>query len=72
MHLLASALPVSLAELGFVGFAVGDRGSEALLEWAMSARKFSMLCIERHNFSDDLRLRFQDMAHTRRGMLLVI
>lgn len=70
--ILSSALPTALPELGLVGCGIGDRGGEALLQWAKTATRLSMMCIEGNNFSEDLQARFNEMARANPKMLLVI
>ena len=67
---LSHELPGSLRELGLVGCDIGDKGGQALLQWARQASDLKMLCIENNNFSDRLRFQF-NLLGTRDGELFI-
>lgn len=62
---LAHALPGSLRELGLVGCGIGDKGGQALLQWARHAPGLRMVCIENNNFSPALRAQFDQLRQMR-------
>jgi hypothetical protein len=62
---LARALPETLPELGLVGCKIGEAGGTALLEWAKTATRLRMICVENNDFSAALASQFRDLANTR-------
>ena len=59
---LAAHLPKSLTELGMVDCGLQDEGGLALLEWAKTAPKLRMICIEQNAFSEEARRAFVDFS----------
>ena len=69
---LSHALPGSLREVGLVGCAIGDKGGQALLQWASQASGLKMLCIENNNFSDRLRVQFDLLGRRNEGLFVSV
>lgn len=69
---LAEAFPETMTELGLVGCSIGDAGGRAILEWAQTAPKVRMICVEGNNFSTGMRSQFQDLAPFGRHVLVVV
>ena len=61
---LAHALPGSLRELGLVGCGIGDKGGQALLQWASQASGLRIICIENNNLTPALRAQFDQLRQT--------
>ena len=69
---LIEAFPDTMTELGLVGCSIGDAGGRAILEWARTAPKLRMVCVEGNQFSDDMRSKLKDLAHQGRQVLVVV
>ena len=69
---LAEVFPDAMTDLGLVGCSIGDAGGQAILDWARSAPKLQMLCVERNRFSANMRSDFQEFASSERQILVVI
>jgi hypothetical protein len=52
------SMPANVKEIGCVGCGINDSGGHAILEWMKTASNLQMICIEKNNFSDDLRQQF--------------
>lgn len=69
---LATAFPVSMTELGFVGCSIGDAGGDAILKWAQRALSPKLICMEQNLFSDAFK---EEVAMLRRrtpGLMIIV
>lgn len=69
---LVNAFPASLIEIGMVGCDLGDESGEALMQFARTASKLKMMCIEDNRFSSEMRQRLGTLRNVRADMLLVV
>ena len=69
---LAQSLPLTLRELGLVRCGIGDRGGEALLQWAKQAPGLRMMCIEENNISEGMKLQLIELSRKNATLLIVV
>lgn len=60
--LLAQQLPKKLVEIGLVGIGISDKGGEAILHWAKQTASLRMICVEKNNFSKELKQHFYHLV----------
>lgn len=59
---LLNALPLSIHELGLVNCGIGDVGGEELLAWVSNTSNLQMVCAEKNNFSDSIKMNFRKFS----------
>jgi hypothetical protein len=69
---LAKNLPESICEIGLVGCGIGDVGGIELLSCIKRLPNLKMICIEHNNFSEKLRMDFEEFRINNRGIVVVL
>jgi len=59
---LANSFPAWIEEIGLVDCGIGDQGGNALLNWAKTAPKLKMICVEKNNFSANIKAAFKNLG----------
>jgi hypothetical protein len=69
--MFAESLPKSIQSLGLVGCGMNDTGGEAIFRWMRSATQLKMICIEKNNFSMQLKKKYSDFAIKHPAILVI-
>jgi hypothetical protein len=69
---IAKSLPLSICEIGLVGCGIGDKGGNEILNCIKKLPDLKMICIERNNFSDHLKMKFITFKKNNPKIMVVI
>lgn len=69
---IAQSLPLSICEIGLVGCGIGDKGGNEILNCIKKLPNLKMICIERNNFSDHLKMKFIAFKKNNPKIMVVI
>jgi hypothetical protein len=56
--LIAKKIPTSISEIGLVECGIGDKGGNEILNWMRKSQNLQMICIEKNDFSEKLKMEF--------------
>jgi phosphomevalonate kinase len=68
---LSRNLSNNIQEIGLVNCGINDRGGIDLLNWINKSPKLKMICIERNNFSTQLKSEFKKFSNEKPNVLFV-
>jgi hypothetical protein len=69
--ILVKSLPQTITEIGLVQSGIGDKGGQALIEWATNAKQLRWLCIEGNIFSNDIKDSLREFSQERSDLLVI-
>lgn len=72
VDLLMQHMPVTVSEFGFVNAEINDVGGLAILQWMQRSKSLQMVCIEKNNFSQDLKKKFNDFKKQDPNIIIIL
>ena len=69
--ILVKSLPQTITEIELVQSGIGDKGGQALIEWATNAKQLRWLCIEGNIFSNDIKDSLREFSQERSDLLVI-
>jgi hypothetical protein len=69
--LIAKSLPTSILEIGLVGCGISDKGGSELLKWMKKSPQLRMICMEKNNFSNELKIEIKNFKTNNPKIMVV-